>query len=178
VKPVAPAGGIEDLIARVEALERQLGGLANTSRLGNAAPLVDRSSTKLILDDPSGQGLARPYLPIPIPSAHVDALTQSATFTTLARTRMFKQHPRLELNVLVYSSSSGTTGEIRFLAGGAQVGAVELINSLDLVYRYMGPYDLPGAHLAEILLEVQCRRTAGAGDIGVRVHSAWTMPSA
>ncbi len=140
----------------------------------------DRAGNAIVADDTtSGQGLSRPFVPVPFADYDVPAVTTtSGTFTTLQRASIYKQHPRLIVHVLV-QTSSGTSGEVRLwnATAGEQIGATEVIATNVYVQTFIGPGAVNGDHEAPLDIDVQARRTAGAGTIGTRVLTAWGYPS-
>ena len=144
--------------------------------------LWDRAGNVIMGDDTtSGQGLARPYVPIPFypyPAAPIQTTT-SGSFTTLMRAAAaFHQHPRVQVGVLVQSSAS-TTGEVRLYdsTNGVQVGPTLTIPGGDFSNYMLGPAALGGNHMDTLDLDVQARRLTGAGTIGVQVTTAYGVQS-
>lgn len=142
----------------------------------------DRSGAIIAGDDTtSGQGLARPYLPIPFyPYLDPPAITTTAsTFTTLMRSAAHaKQHPRIQVGVTV-QTGSGTTGEVRLWnrTSGVAIGSTLTIPANSWADYNIGPAALGGAHMDTIDLDIQARRTGGAGTIGVQVIGAFAVQS-
>jgi hypothetical protein len=132
-------------------------------------------------DGASGEGLATPWIPFPgwvINSTTVPAggeVTTSASFVGIYNTRIIKQHPKVHIEILVRSTGGGTTGEVRVWNhsfGGQQVGAT--ITVTDGMYqRHIVTATIEGDHKQNMELEVQARRTAGAGTIGARVMGSY-----
>lgn len=143
----------------------------------------DEQNNIIFSDDAaSGQGLARPYIPIPFVSHSVVVptdTTTSATFTGLLSARYKKQHPKLYAQVLCRASDGTTSGEVRIIkvSGAVQIGGTGTIGLGAYGLVAIGPGDVPGGHLEEMELEVQARRTAGAGTIGVRMFGCWAQQS-
>lgn len=117
----------------------------------------------------SGQGIARPYIPI---GAFVDntvpvSTTTSATFTTLQTLVGYKQHPKVGGQILVYADS-GTTGTIQLVDQDANVLFTHTLASGEFAYVNYGPVALAGAHEASISLNIQGKVLTGAGKVGAR----------
>jgi hypothetical protein len=144
-----------------------------TDDLQGLSAWFDKTGNTIIADDGvSGVGLARPYIPIPFYDDDTVALartTTSASFVKLGFGKWNKQHPKLVALALVRSSAVDTTGEVRLTAGGNVVGAVQSIAGNEFAYKDIGPGDAPGTFGIYYDLQIEARRTAGTGTIGVRV---------
>lgn len=133
-------------------------------------------------DGDSNVGIGRPWLPVPwVPSSGPTPPTEtttSGTFTALLSSRFIKQHPKLYAQVLVRASDGSTSGEVQIAVsnGGDVIGNVATVG-----LGYYGLVtitgNLTGAHMTELELEVQARRTAGAGTIGVRMFGCYARQS-
>lgn len=145
--------------------------------------LRDENGGILISDDAAtGQGLARPWLPIPFASHSATVptdTTTSGTFAGLLSARYTKQHPKLRALILCRASDGTTTGEIRLMktAGPVQIGNTITVNLGQYALLTIGPADVPGSHMEDMELEVQGRRTAGAGTIGARMFGCYAQQS-
>jgi hypothetical protein len=151
-------------------------GNATVPPFQQSLQIYDRGGATIVADDTnSGQGLARPYLTF---GAFADntaptLTTTSATFATIQTLIGYKQHPNITAQILCRSSDGTTTGEARLVdQGGTQVGATVTIPASDFTYHTISPAAVAGAHLAQISLNLQIRRTAGSGTIGARGVSA------
>lgn len=141
----------------------------------------DREGNAVVADDTnSGQGLARPYIPGALyPARFADYLSTTAgTFETIYRAELPKQHPRLRVAVYAATDTAGTTGQIRCLVEGDQFGAqFDVDNSVQTTCVW-GPEFLPdAAHMSTVHIEVQARRTGGAGQVRIAPISAQGMQS-
>jgi len=140
---------------------------------------LDRAQNIVVADDgPGGIGLARPHIGINFVehSATVPAITTtSGSLTPLFTGRFQKQHPRIQVDVLARSSSGGTTGEIQLydVAAGLLLGSPVVVSSSFYGVLTLGPLAYSGSHMSTVELEIQARRTAGAGTIGIRVMNAY-----
>lgn len=146
--------------------------------------LYDEAGNIIVSEDAgAGQGLARPWLPLQfVDSTSVSAptaTTTSASYVALQTTRYRRQHPKIRAYILVRASDGTTTGEVRVGLGGSpdvQIGA----NIIVTAGMYSGAViegDVPGTWDQEVELEIQAKRTAGAGTIGVRCMGAWGRQS-
>lgn len=130
-------------------------------------------------DSGAGMGIGRPWLPLAfVDSTSVSAptaTTTSASYTALQVCRYRKQHPKVRMYVLCRASDGTTEGEVRLGLGGSpatQIGQ-NIIVTAGMYSAATITGDVPGNFDDEMELEVQARRTAGAGTIGVRVMGAW-----
>lgn len=147
--------------------------------------LLDDSGNVIMADDgAANQGLALPYVPIGF-TEHSNILptntTTSGTFTSLVTSHFYKQHPKITVFVLARSSDGTTTGELQLRNGTGGIapmsGVVATVSAGFYGLVTLGPVPVDGSHLAEIEIEVQARRTAGAGTIGIRVFGAYGVQS-
>ncbi|MFJ3581661.1 hypothetical protein ACIPPS_05375 [Streptomyces sp. NPDC090127] len=86
--------------------------------------IFDRRGNVVVADDAAHHGLARPYIPYPLPEP-VDTArwegTGATTWTTLYRGPGIVQHPRLYCHI----AAQGTAGaEVQLLVDGTPVGGV------------------------------------------------------
>lgn len=124
-------------------------------------------------DTTSGQGLARPYLGAPwMPYSEVvtpPIATTSATFVSTHRTHFPLQQPRVRC-VLVCKSDAATTGEIILTDNAVQIGPTVTVEAAANTYSFLDA-TVDGDHMAMKTLDLQVRRTSGAGN--VRIAPAW-----
>ncbi|MEV0805723.1 hypothetical protein [Micromonospora sp. NPDC050200] len=145
--------------------------------------MYDVSGNYIVTDDAaSGRGLARPYIPIQVGEVSVPtAVATSTGFADLHVGAAVLQHPVLYAYVLIRSSDSSTTGEVRMAVDGIGVGPTLPVNAGAYAYVNVGPFALPssvlGNYSAIQVLSVQARRTAGTGTIGVRPLSILGLES-
>lgn len=141
--------------------------------------IQDRAQNLVFADDgPGGVGLARPHIPIQFVE-HSNIVptntTTSGTLTPLVTARLQKQQPRIIVDVLVRASTGATSGEVQLY----DVGAAELLGSPTSITLglygvvTLGPFEFDGGFMETVELEVQARRTAGAGTIGIRIMNAY-----
>jgi hypothetical protein len=120
-------------------------------------------------DAASGQGMARPYVPGGFyrqRSADWSVSTTAGAFEGLWKAEMPKQQPRLRVATQAATTASDTTGEIRVMVNGVQMGAVAAIGSGPTISAY-GPEAVAGDHMSTLTVEIQGRRTAGTGSLRV-----------
>lgn len=136
---------------------------------GQAWALHDNNDDIVVSDDGvSGQGLARPSLPWSTRRVRFDTLasTDSATFDGVVDTGfVYKSHPRAYVQVVHCATTSGTTGELRLMLDGVQVGTTQAV-SFAVNFVDFGPFAVPGSHMSQHRLVLECRRTGGTGRIG------------
>lgn len=144
--------------------------------------LWDRAGNYIVTDDAeSGQGLARPYLSLPIGELSAPtATTTSGTFVDVAAGATALHHPVLYAYMLVRSDNGTTTGEVRLTLNGNVIGSTISIAGNEFAIRTIGPFDVsPLPVFTQInTIAAQARRTAGAGNIGLRVLSILGLESA
>jgi hypothetical protein len=139
--------------------------------------LYDRAGNLLWADDPVvGQGLAKPYFPcgsFESMSTPTD-LTAGGAFVALQKAVWRKQHPRIRPVVLAQVTS--TTAEIRWtISSGPDTGTViggPITLNNGTASAYYGPFDVPGAHLAEFEIDLEGRVASGVGTVAVRTLHA------
>lgn len=154
--------------------------LAGASNDDQYWAMLDNAGNIIVSDDGgSDMGLARPYLPIPfVPHSNTvpTDTTTSGTFTSLLTGRYHKQHPYVRVEVLARASDGSTSGELQLRDGTNSVILTTTPVAVGLgAYGLfvLGPVYMNVSHMSTVELEVQARRTAGAGTIGVRVMAAY-----
>ncbi|MEU7134503.1 hypothetical protein [Streptomyces sp. NPDC046261] len=83
----------------------------------------DRKGNVILADDAKGHGLAKPYVPYPMPTpenATKWESTSSTSWTTLYNGNAIVQHPKLYC--LIAMATAGNGGELRLLVDDRQVG--------------------------------------------------------
>lgn len=137
--------------------------------------LYDSHGTIIVGNDTySGQGLARPFVGGGFARARFtdwSVSTTSATFETLYSTLVYKQHPRLEVSVRASMDTAATTGEVRVLVDGVQLGATSSEGFVLSTRYFTGA--IAGSHMEPVLVEIQGRVAGGAG--ALRVESRYWM---
>lgn len=146
--------------------------------VNQAWALHDNSNTINASDDAvSGQGLARPWIPVPFQvSTWTEGFgkTTSGTFTTVAEARGYKQHPKMVL-ALRTGAVAGVGGAWRVLVNGVESATGTIpVGSFALDYVTV---DIPGSHMSIMSVDVQVRVTSGAGNVGALVRDAYGRES-
>jgi len=174
VNPPAPDGSLQPGFV----LRRNDGTIAFLLRDGSPTTdgyyqhwnFYDRAGNVIVSEDAtSGQGIATPYVPVPLyPGLGVNTLpagTTSTSFTALWIARAPKQQPRLALSFLA-TAPAGTTGEVRATVGASALGAGAVVTGGALLdATFLGPVD--GAHMSEMRINLEARVTSGPGPITV-----------
>jgi hypothetical protein len=134
--------------------------------------LTDNARQIVVSDDAvSGQGIARPWMPIPVQTSRFDDLpsTPNADWDQLQTTVWRpKQHPFWKVSVKHCVNNADTTGEARLMLDGVQVGATISVQWLS-AWTDIGPFPVPGTHMSLHQLELFARRTAGTGRVGANM---------
>ncbi|MFG3495457.1 hypothetical protein [Streptomyces sp. NPDC047928] len=134
--------------------------------------ILDRRGNVVVADDAAQRGLARPYIPYPLPEPVDQARWESTgatTWTTLYRGPGIVQHPRLLCRVAV----QGTSGaEVRLLVDGTQVGPVGGPGAgLDFTAAVASAYS------ATVTFEVQAKVAAAGGTVRCRPLALYGVQS-
>ncbi|MFG3709222.1 hypothetical protein ACGF7U_31450 [Micromonospora sp. NPDC047670] len=130
-------------------------------------------------DEVSGQGLARPWLPVTWAGSDWTQWpgTTSTTFAMVLETAVPRQQPRLFVRLRHTMDTSGASGELRLMCNGVQLGPTVAVG-FAVGYTDIGPVALPAAAFGEIMgLSVDGRRTAGTGAVRATVTASWTQQS-
>lgn len=134
------------------------------------AAIYDRTPQAVISDDTiSGVGIGVPYIPWGpfVSNAQPTDTTTSGTFVTLQTALGSKMNPKIAMQVMA-RSDVGTTGEVRVIdEDGTQIGSTITVPAGTWTYYDIAPTALPGAFKEPKSLNLQARRTGGAGSIGV-----------
>lgn len=115
-----------------------------------------------------GQGLYRPYIGHGFYRqryADWTVSTTSGSFEGLWKAEVHKQHPVLSVATQSSMDTAGTTGELRVLVNGVQVGATQSIGFALTVSAITGA--VAGAHMDLMTVEIQGRRTSASGALRV-----------
>lgn len=137
--------------------------------------VYDHAGNRIVGDDvPTGEGLARPYIPVTIAPARFREwpATTATDFEPLQVARSLRQHPVLELHARFTTDRPDTRGELRFTNPATDIPfgspiPVEFAQDVRTVRL-----QIPGrfGDLAEIAL--QARRTAGTGTVRATLAAA------
>lgn len=145
-----------------------------------AFTVYDRAGNAVVGDDPiSGIGLAGPYLPFSFGrSWYLDwEGTNSAGFVDVYQTTIYKQHARGVISIAHTNDTGGATGQIRLMVNSVATGSVVSTSFTGGTTTTIGPFALPGAHLATVDLRIQARLASGGGNTRCDVLGAWTIKS-
>jgi hypothetical protein len=142
--------------------------------------LLDRQGNTVVSDDTStGQGLARPWLPVPWQEEAATS-TSGTTFVTTSTATLYKQHPRMNLEVLVTAPAS-VTAEYRVLANNdgptATLVTASAVGAVTRQRDLWDALDVPGVFGERVLLELQVRVAAGTGSVGAVFAAIWSRQS-
>jgi hypothetical protein len=137
--------------------------------------LTDNGGRIIASDDAkSGQGLARPYVPLPFHDATWEtgfAKTSSTTWTTVAECRSPRQHPVVSMTLRA-AATVGSIGQYRVVSDGQVVRSGELGNVVDSF-----TFPVPGEHMSGLDINVDLRITSGTGSAGAMVREAHGVQS-
>lgn len=128
----------------------------------------DRSGHVVFADDTnSGEGIARPWVPGVWQLSRALDWPQVAngTFETVYRAKMRKQHPRLYTAAFGWCDTPGATGEMRVMVNGVQLGPTAALDNASVRETTFGPEATSGAHMSELVIEVQARLASGTGTV-------------
>lgn len=140
--------------------------------------IYDKNSQVIVADDLVNGGLAQPWVPLPTPepvssSAWWPSIT-STTWSTLLRSVVWLQHPKLFLDAQIALGAS-TSGQIRFTLDGTTVATGSVNTNIS------GFYDVPSWSWAGVpqqrTLELQAIRTAGADRVYGQARSCYGIQS-
>lgn len=149
-------------------------GTVNGHTFAQSFDIWDIAQNIIFADDVgSGQGLARPYIPIGFFTDNTvpTSTTTSGSFATLQTLVGYKQHPKVAGQILVYADV-GTTGTIQLIDQSSNVLFTTNLTSGQFGYVSFGPVALAGTHEQAISLNIQGKVTGGAGKVGARGVSA------
>jgi hypothetical protein len=151
---------------------------------GGFTAIYDKNQNIIFSDDgDSGQGIARPWIPYSfvnsteLTSPPAARQTSATTDTALVTAQINVQHPRLRMLAYVLNPGSGTnevkvknntTGETLYSQtyAGLNPGFVDVT------------MDIGSSNWADmIIVDVTCRRSAGAGAVGITVLGLWGVQS-
>jgi hypothetical protein len=142
--------------------------------------LYDRGGHTIVADDTAtGQGLARPWLPIPwMEFPNIDAGVTGSTFVGIARAVLFRQQPKIEIGVFYSCTDGNATGQYRVM------GTVDAQDDTVFVATQSVPglsvgfdifvVDCPGDYGARVIIDLQARLTAGTGPFVSTFSHLWS----
>jgi hypothetical protein len=139
----------------------------------------DRTGNIVVSDDSfSGQGLARPWIPVPFFDETTS--TASTTFVTTGSARLYKQHPNVRLEYL--HTTGASPGELQVVvvdAGGASTVLYTDTLTASTAARWISTPNMPmpGNFGDRLELKLQHRITSGSTAITARIMSIWATQS-
>jgi hypothetical protein len=143
---------------------------------------VDQGDHIYLGEDPLG-GLAAPYIPVQwsVNPTVAEVTTTSASFVTAYRLEFFRFQPGLRVRYFYIPSDGSTTGEVRVqdLNGAGTLIGPQALPAGGITQGILTTTLLGGTAPAGLLTEceVQIRRTAGAGTVGLRLLQATGIES-
>ncbi|MFC8271676.1 hypothetical protein ACFUJR_03865 [Streptomyces sp. NPDC057271] len=134
--------------------------------------ILDRRGNVVVADDAAHRGLARPYIPYPVPEPVDTARWESTGATdwvTLYRGPGIVQHPRLHCRI----AAAGTTGaKVRLLVNGDQLGPEGTVGTgLEFTEVIAADYG------ATVTFEVQAKVAASGDTVRCRPLALYGMQS-
>ncbi len=166
----------QDGAQRVARLYRTDGSIAFSVATATAAPqaatIWDLNGAAVVHDDPTGGGLARPYIPwVYAPARTADWLASTAAaFEDIYRMTVYKINPTGFVTI-GHIADAATAGEVRVTVNAAATGATTTVGTSQGAVT-VGPFALPGAQESTVEIRVQARRTSGAGSVRCAVLAA------
>lgn len=146
--------------------------------------LRDSAGTIVLSDDgQSRQGLATPWLPMPVPTPNQTstfASTTSTTPDTIASSSAYATHPRVRVD-LIGRADAGTSGTVTVTVNGSGGSGPMTIPAGGNV-RLGATFGIPGwgdtvGFLDLITVEITAQRTAGTGSVYVWPQSVYAVQS-
>jgi hypothetical protein len=142
--------------------------------------LSDQQENIIVSDDAiSGQGLARPWLPIPWRD-EANVTTVATGFVTACSAVIYKQHPKVQIEIEVDSSTTTSEVQIIVAAGGGSTtpwGPVSYTTGSSRNRVTLPVLDLPGEFNDRIWLQLQHRSTTVGPTVGAWFASIWERQS-
>lgn len=133
---------------------------------GSVVILRDRDERTVVNTDSLFGGLSRPYVSQPLYANRYQDMTVSSvsgTFETVFGGGFYKNHAGLSVTIRATMDTAGTTGELRVLVNGQQLGPVATLGFSVNTYGFFG--NVPGEIDDWIAVEVQARRTSATGAV-------------
>lgn len=164
-----PNDRISRLEKQVDELSRALGRTTSGLRDDDRMPLVR-------VDRTTGQGLGRPYIPIPFsPADWPTAPNTASTVPVTVWVATFpKQHPALRMRISTIASAT-VTGVAQLWLNGSQIGPdYPIVESVVGMARVdIGPVPVVGAVMDNVTAEIKAFVTGGVGAAYVTVNYAY-----
>lgn len=160
------------------------GGGVAMSLFDGVFAVWDRAAGQVIAtDEASGQGLARPYLPVAHfgISFNADTVAQipgttSSSFASVLECRTPATHPKLRVSAYVSASDGATTGEGQLTVNGTTVLTSDGAGWISGTVAVPGWADTVG-FLEEIDIRLEVRRTSGTGRAVGQVYACYGVQS-
>ncbi|MCX4987115.1 hypothetical protein [Streptomyces sp. NBC_00572] len=98
-------------------------GVENPNTVPQALRIVDADGAEIFAEDTVAGGIARPYIPLPVPQEENTTKwpsTTSTSFTTVGRSNGIIQQPRARVYAQV-TASGGATAQVQFRVNGTVV---------------------------------------------------------
>lgn len=174
---ITSSGSVETWLFRASGeMALRIGGNPNQPQF---LAIIDRQGNGVVSDDTvSGQGLATPYIPLPLPLNMAYSSwpnTTASSWSRMAASQIYLQHPKIRVVGLAFADTAGTTGQVRVRIGGSvTLGTVNVSNSFVNI-DITNTHGLPWQTFAELDLEGQ--RTAGTGTIWAVLTGVWGIQS-
>ena len=165
-----PNDRIARLEKRVDELTRTIGRTSTGLRDVDRIPVV-------ALDPITGQGLSRPYLPIPFAMTQYTSAPRTNTLVPVMLWRAVfpKQHPAFRIRVSSIADTA-VTGIYQLWVNNGQVGADYPIAADPtgfMTANDIGPVPVPGNTMDNVLIELRAGVTAGVGLVYATVDYAY-----
>lgn len=149
---------------------RDIAHIRSDAATGNTSVVIRDAQGNAVFstDRISGQGLAGPFLNGGFARARFTDFTVAANtdqFVTLWRQWVTKEQARLEVAYMASMDTSGTTGEVRVLVDGVQLGSTTA-EGFAVGTRYILG-SVAGAHRKALNVEIQARRIGTTGALRV-----------
>ncbi|MBP2403574.1 hypothetical protein [Streptomyces syringium] len=170
VSPARPDGEQQGFFVRRDDGSKALTVHAEAPDLqpSQSVKVFDRKGNALFADDTTGEGLARPYIPYPMPTPENTRRwesTDSTEWTTLYSGEAIAQHPNL---YCLIAATAG--GEVRLLVNDAQVGPAGP-GPLEFTAPIGAAFD------SRVTFQVQARATAAGGAVSCRPRALYGVQS-
>ncbi|MCF2532728.1 hypothetical protein [Yinghuangia soli] len=119
------------------------------------------------------QGLARPFLPLPmypVPLAQWPS-TASGSFEALWSGEVARQQPKIRVAAVVWNNTAGATGQVRLTMDGTPVGAVLPADNASTKWA-IWDVAVPGGAMQAMNLVIEGRVASGGGSLHCRMFEA------
>ncbi|MEU7043890.1 hypothetical protein AB0A77_22860 [Streptomyces varsoviensis] len=170
VSPARPDGEQQGFFVRRDDGSKALTVHADAPDLqpNQSVRVFDRKGNALFADDATGEGLARPYLPYPLPTPENTGRWESTgatEWTTLYSGAAIAQHPSL---YCLIAATAG--GEVRLLVNNVQVGPAGP-GPLEFTAPIGAAFD------SRVTFQIQARATAAGGSVSCTPRALYGVQS-